>query len=218
MPIRTPAPLKKKAGVTVDQGEFLAWIGQCITIWSSVEERLFNIFWRCLGSTEEHAAIIYYRMPALDARLSMVDEIVKSVLPKRANKNGGHDPPELKHWSGMVQDIRDHLATRRRIAHHPLNIKVRLRDGAGPGLPALEDIIEAWWEVNASTQEQLRKRSNDLRPLKIEDLQAHFVDLSGLRVGLGEFLPRKLLPLLQERVLPALPQLKVQAPENTVPG
>ena len=60
--------------------EFNKAIGQCITQWALVEEELFQICWRVLQCALEHAAIIYYRTPNLDARLSLASELVESDL------------------------------------------------------------------------------------------------------------------------------------------
>lgn len=63
--------------------EFLMWIGTCITAWAKVEEQLFGICEHCLGARTDRAAIVYYRTPTIDSRVLLVDELVRTVLPKR---------------------------------------------------------------------------------------------------------------------------------------
>jgi hypothetical protein len=59
-------------------------IGYCIAEWAGIDDELFRIFQHCTGAKEQQAAIIYYRTPGLNVRLGLVDEIVRSVLPKRS--------------------------------------------------------------------------------------------------------------------------------------
>jgi hypothetical protein len=81
-----PPPVK----ATPSEVAFLMYVGYCITTWADVEEKLFKIFWRATNCPKKQAAIIYYRTPTLDARLSLTDELVKHALPKPEKKSGGH--------------------------------------------------------------------------------------------------------------------------------
>src|SRR5580704_18065915 len=94
--------------------EFHAMVGYCIAEWASVDDELFQIFRHCVGPIEQ-SAIIYYRTPGLKPRLDLTEELVKSVLPKRTKKSGGHDP--------AVADFEKLLGTRRRIAHQPIMVR-----------------------------------------------------------------------------------------------
>ena len=62
------------------------WVGYCITPWADVEEHLFEICGKALACAKERAAIIYYKTPTVDARLSLTDELARSVLPKPKRK------------------------------------------------------------------------------------------------------------------------------------
>jgi hypothetical protein len=57
-------------------------VGYCIAAWADVDEQLFRIFQDCVGPLEQ-SAIIYYKTPGLDARFTLTNEIVRSILPKR---------------------------------------------------------------------------------------------------------------------------------------
>src|SRR6266478_5137133 len=76
-----PAPPTSESGAERD---FLMWVGYCITTWADVEEKLFDVVWKCLQCPKEQAAIIYFRTPGLDARVTLADELVKNILPTRA--------------------------------------------------------------------------------------------------------------------------------------
>jgi hypothetical protein len=172
-----PTPPTPEKGAEQD---FLMWVGYCITTWAEVEEALFGVCWKCLQSPKEVAAIVYFRTPSLDARVSLADELVKYTLPKRERKSGGHDHPSLKLWKQIERKFRDLLPTRNRIAHHPIT---RAEVLAGP------DMLSGWhWHyIYASEAEILRDKAEPLTPLTIADLSAHHWDTLSLRSELEGF-------------------------------
>jgi hypothetical protein len=89
--------------------EFHMYVGLCITAWAKVEEQLFRMCARCLGTSDELAAIVYYRTPNMDTRLKLVDELLRAVLPKRKRKSGGHDHPDVKKWNTLRSNLEDLL-------------------------------------------------------------------------------------------------------------
>jgi hypothetical protein len=70
--------------------EFHMIMGYCIAAWSRVDAELFRIFQSCLGPIDQ-SAIIYYRMPGLDIRLTYTDEIVTATLLPKGKKPEAHD-------------------------------------------------------------------------------------------------------------------------------
>src|SRR5271163_2220003 len=102
--------------------EFHLMVGYCIAAWARIDDELFRIFRACVGPYKQ-SAIIYYRTPGLDMRLGLTDELVLSVLPKKDRKSGGHDHPSVKAWKAAKSGFSDLLAIRRRIAHHPAEVK-----------------------------------------------------------------------------------------------
>jgi hypothetical protein len=146
--------------------EFYLWVGRCITAWAKVEEHLFDICQKSLNTSTEKAAIVYYRTPTLDTRINLVDELVRSSLPKRDRKSGGHDHPDVQEWDDIRKAIGALLHTRRRIAHHP--VADRSIEGQ---LGLLSDM--SWIELYMSDAERLRGRDGDLKPLPVDNLSAH---------------------------------------------
>jgi hypothetical protein len=55
--------------------EFHLMAGQCISQWAFTDSILFLICQRVLGCSTEHAAIVYYRTPTLDARLTLTSDL-----------------------------------------------------------------------------------------------------------------------------------------------
>ena len=60
----------------------------------------------------------------------MTDEIVKSILPQ--TKSGEHSHPNLIAWKKAIHGYQILLSTRRRIAHHPVAIKIDYADSGSP--------------------------------------------------------------------------------------
>jgi hypothetical protein len=161
--------------------DFLMWVGYCITTWAEVEEQLFQICWKCLHCPKEQAAIVYYRTPSLDARVSLTDELVKYILPKPERRSGGHDHVSVKAWKQIERKFRSLLPTRNRIAHHPL---VRAEIPLGPGM--LSGMH--WHYIYTSDAEMLREKGEVPMPLHVGDLQAHHILTLGLKSEIENFL------------------------------
>jgi hypothetical protein len=156
------------------------YVGYCITTWADVEENLFHILWKCLQCPIEQAAIVYYRTPTLDARLSLTDELVKHILPKPDRKSGGHPHPDVKQWNGIEAKFRQLLAVRRRIAHHPFQ---SMTFPEGRGLLSDYTSVQIW----ISEEEKLRGRSSAVEPLLLGDLKSHHILILHLASTLAIF-------------------------------
>jgi hypothetical protein len=149
--------------------EFLMWVGFCITAWARTEERLFEICKLCLQAREDRVAVVYYRTPTVDARLKLTDELVRTAIPGRRKMSGEHDHPDLVVWDKLNKDIAALLATRRRIAHHP----VRTRSGRSEDRSFWYLKRSSWLEIYTSEGERLRTGTDDAKPLKKDDLVSH---------------------------------------------
>lgn len=162
------------------------WIGICITTWAKIEEHLFRICERCLGARTDRAAIVYYRTPNIDSRVQLVDELVRTMLPKREKKSGSHDHQDLKEWDDLRKNIVELLRIRSRIAHHPVVARGDF------GVPGGVGLLQAkTWHI--SDAERLRVRSSDVPPLKQDDLVNHSRDVHAIATRLTKFL-REILP------------------------
>jgi hypothetical protein len=190
---------------------FYEMIGRCIAEWAQVDSRLFLIFRDCLGPYDQ-SAIIYYRMPGLDLRFGLTDEIVRSVLPRRPQKSGAHDHPSVKAWLKAKGDYQQLLATRRRIAHHPVIVK---RGGLFFDMPAgFLDVPMGFfdappfvrYEIHVGRHEALREKSADLPSLGLQELMTRRVAVAALKERLRLFLSDVLIKQHQERPRPTPPQ------------
>lgn len=159
---------------------FFSLVGYCITEWARVDDELFRIFQHCVGNPKQ-CAIIFYRTPGIDIRIALTDEIVRSVLPLKDRKSGGHDHPSVKAWSEAIRGYKPLLSVRRRIAHQPADFRI-------PGLiegQDLDDNAVPIFEIYTGKNERLRK--NDDQPLKHAELFKHFMETKRFARRLAEF-------------------------------
>lgn len=95
---------------------FLAALGRAITIWAELEDVLFKIVLDILGCTFERAAIVFYRTPSIDARLTLTADLVRTFFPR--HEPGEHPDERIKQWENLEKQIRSHLRIRNSLAHH----------------------------------------------------------------------------------------------------
>jgi hypothetical protein len=75
--------------------EFFKWIGICIKEWSKIETELFELCSIVLNADKRHVAIIYYRTPSIESRISLTNDLLETLWPK---KPGQHETTELRDW------------------------------------------------------------------------------------------------------------------------
>lgn len=172
--------------------EFYQWIGICITSWAKVENILFSICGIALGSTDESAAIIYYRTPTLDSRLSLTDELVRLKLPKKEKPDGGHDDSLVTEWVEIEKSIRALLAFRNAMAHQPVYMAASVDiTVVSPGTPIVDDGVppttKNWLQIYASTSEQKRGKKISIGPITTPNLKAHYVSVWKIRERIQTF-------------------------------
>ena len=168
------------------------YVGFCITAWANVDERLFEIFSSVLATKPELAAVVYYRINTLGGRLDLVSELMTHILPKPERKNGGHDHPDLIAWNTTQKEIKDLLADRTRIAHHPVEFTFERTpqpdDPMQPWPTMLEDLANnSSYHIYASQSERLRGRQKDAKPLDAPALYEHAMLVQRLSRVLRKF-------------------------------
>jgi hypothetical protein len=148
--------------------EFYMMAGQCISEWAATDDVLFLLCHRVLQCAVEHAAIVYFRTPTLDARLTLVSDLIRSVIPK-PRRDGEHAHPDQKTWDKIADDFRDLLSMRNRIAHEP--VWPTFRAGYDEEFQAHRIFISGF-ELYASAHERSRGRA-EKPPLRIDELRSH---------------------------------------------
>ncbi len=184
-----------------ERNEFYRWIGHCITAWADLEDRLFEILWRVLSCPQVRAAIVYYKTPSLEARLTLTDELVRSTLPK--TKSGDQPHADLKAWNSIRVDIGNELSVRRRIAHQPVRTgKVTIPISDKEGFPS--DLLEfSYYEIYVSENEALRGKPADPDTLTIHEIMNHEETVKSLAARLRAFNIDVLATRIPQLVLPS---------------
>jgi hypothetical protein len=121
----------------------------------------------------------------------LVDELIRTVLPERERKDGGHDHDDVKIWERLCKEIGALLPIRNRLAHHPIQNKQLIQvalPGAEPISGAAADLLTfSWYESYISEAERLRGQHENIMPLSTVDLSAHRVEIEMIITKLDIF-------------------------------
>jgi hypothetical protein len=153
-PVRGSFEVTENPSPDKEHDEFFKWIGICIKEWAKIERELFELCSIVLNANIQHIAIIYYRTPSIEARMSLTDDLLTALWPK---KPGQHDPNELVDWKKIRNGIRELLPVRNLIAHAPVNYNIAIAikvDQSGTSSEVLSQ--SSWIEIATSPQETLR--------------------------------------------------------------
>ena len=168
-----------------DEAEFYAALGRAITGWANLEDILFDITFSILQTTKERAAIVFYRTPTFETRLTLTNDLIHSFLPK--HKPGDQPDPGVKQWREIQTEIREHTPIRNRLAHHPVGPVIDLYESTD-GQKYKVDVVFA---INISEGEHLRK-GEWLPPLGVGEINSHIKIVSRLANALGNFRRREM--------------------------
>ena len=168
------------------EDRFYMMMGRCIAEWARVDDELYRIFEQCLGPPKQ-SAILYFKMPGLEVRMTTTREIVLSVLPEREKKDGGHDHPSVKSWKAIEKRFKKLLPVRRRIAHLPVGQGRVPRYFAARYFRATSLSKAGPHTIEASANEKLRGRDTDNKQLTLDDLTEHLSSLGRLIGSLQTF-------------------------------
>lgn len=103
-----------------EDSEFFMWVGRCIKRWAEVETHLFEICDWTMNTHRSIATIVYFKTPSLDARMTLVDELIKRTIDP---KNGDTNATEiLRRWDRFFKDSNKLKTIRNSIAHQPVAI------------------------------------------------------------------------------------------------
>jgi hypothetical protein len=160
---------------------FAMQMGNCLAQWSYIEDYFFLICHAALQCPKQQAAIVYYKTPNFDARMTLTDELVKSTLPQHAP--GEHPHEDLKAWIAAYKGVDKIKPIRNRIAHCQM----------GPQPSALvahsrgEEVkLESWFVLYESNNEKMRGRPLP-SPLTMQDLSDYLVASNRAQMPLHRF-------------------------------
>jgi len=180
--------------------EFHMYVGFCVTAWAKVEDQLFALCTDSLGTSKKRSSIVYYKTPSLESRISLVDELVETVLPARP-KDARTDHPDVTTWKKILADVKRLLADRRQIAHSPVSVKHDITSidpkTAGAGISGeFRDVMPSL-ELDFSMGERLRGKIKKRPPLRVDDLSIHGVAVQSAANAIKQFREVVLRPHLK---------------------
>ncbi len=177
---------KPKTEIQKRGEEFMLMVGSCVTEWATIDSELFHICWECLDCSKEQAAIVYFRTPTIEARRTLANDLLLTVLPKKERLNGGKDHADVVKWSEIMRDLGNLLRIRNRIAHQPVSHKIEY---ARAGIMRVGDPLwVSWFESHVSEHERPKARqAGENRPLKLSDLEDHLMAIEKLSGELFQF-------------------------------
>jgi len=180
-----------------DRDEFMALLGTCITEWAWIEEEVYQVCHRVLGTVSEHTSIIYYRTPTLEARLNLANELMATIFPKP--ENGKHPDSDSLVWSKLLGEIKDAMPVRNQLAHSPTGAAIFgfMDDETGE----VSEGVEIKMQSYPRSQELARPGKPAKKELRSEDLATYLPMVRHLHTRLRTF-RLDILPNHVKRVFP----------------
>ncbi|MEK7994703.1 MAG: hypothetical protein AAB403_12940 [Planctomycetota bacterium] len=177
---------KPKTALQKRGEEFMLMVGSCVTEWAAIDSELFHICWECIGCSKERAAIVYFRTPTIEARRTLTNDLLLTVLPKKVRPNGGKDHPDVIKWSEIMKELGNLLSVRNRIAHQPVSHKIEYAQAGTMRVD--EPLWVSWFELHISEHERSKVRqAGENRPLKLSDLEDHLMAIGKLSSEIFQF-------------------------------
>ena len=180
-----------------EENEFFMLVGRAVTEWAEVEDHLFHITHSILHTSRELAAIVFYRTPNIDARLTLTNDLMTTLCPPI--ESGDHKPQWLITWEKLQRDIKGELPTRNQLAHHPYSPFVDVlqsEDGEDYEIATIRPGIVM------SPAEMLRKHRASLPLLDKKDVQTHLATVKKFVNRLQMFRANEFLEQLKLRDWP----------------
>ncbi len=175
---------------TVEAQKFYAALGQCITIWSHIEGKLFLISNLALMSDEAIAAIVFFRTPSLDGRISLTNDLVNQRLQPEPLRPGQHPPRLLKRWSKIHTKLKSNIRFRNYIAHQPDRLDIEtlwaIARARGATISEFDQIYDEATVIKQHHADNAR-RPLEIKKVTLSDMETHVETMSSAYEALNEF-------------------------------
>jgi hypothetical protein len=149
-----------------ERDEHLLEIGRAITGWAAIQDELYSIVRTVRGCAPQHASIVFYRTPSIEARITLTDDLLKTIFPQPSEKPGSKAHPGYATWADIQKELREEVPIRNRLAHHPVRFVIDDCDHEDRGV--FSGLRPA---TVMSRFEALRKVEGS--PLSVKDIMAH---------------------------------------------
>lgn len=150
--------------------EFYTHVGRCIKRWADLEGYLFEICDWALNGERSLSAIVFFRTPSIDARLTLVSDLLKRTLVgQKRDPKFPQNPTNLEIWSKLEKRIRVRLEFRNMLAHQPVAVDYAALLALPNGTPNAYDlsrVIQQDWDDK-------KRRPSSIKPISIEAMADH---------------------------------------------
>jgi hypothetical protein len=171
------------------------WVGLCLTRWGFVHEALYEICFSALNTTARNTAILFYKTPNFETRLSLTNELVEACFPSL--KSGEHKCDALKEWDEITKGLLDLSPIRNALAHQNPSVTAAPEtiilcadaNGRPQGPAPFVDLSagDGWMEVRLSRSEEIRGRKVKVSSVRDTELPRHYLALEGTLERLWAF-------------------------------
>jgi len=168
--------------VDPERDAHLLEIGRAITEWASVQDQLFAIVRLILRCSERHASIVFFRTPSIESRISLTDDLLKTVFPQTSDKPGSKPHPGYTVWTQIQKELRKETPLRNSLAHHPVELVVDAYEHKVTG-----EIMFVGTRPATMLSLAEAKRKGSRYPLTIEDIRAHYARVATFAPRLLDF-------------------------------
>ena len=189
--------LRAKSGLVMaehpseDSLRFYAQLGLCINAWAIIDRAFFDVCERVLQTDEKRTSVIYYRWQNFSQRVAMVDELVGIQL---TDTKLGDTNKLKKQWKEVMDGIEKHIGFRNLIAHHPIRgvatFTLSFDHDEATNIVSYQpekNISKGWLELHTEEKELLRGKKEE-KIVKIEDLNQHLLEVSGILRNITQFI------------------------------
>jgi hypothetical protein len=150
-----------------------------------------------LRAPAKSAAIVFYKSPSFDTRLTLVDELLSAVIPQPERKSGGHPHELATEWDTIRKKLLDLSPIRNCLAHQqPQNSAEPIKIVVGQTARVHFDSTGHWMEIRLATSEAIRGRKPKVEVVRDVELPGHYQELEDAWAALVGFKER-LLAMLQ---------------------
>ena len=148
---------------------------------------MFEICDWALNTERSVAAIVFFRTPSIDARLTLVSDLLKRTLPaeKRDPKIHKH-PTNLEIWTKLEKRIRSHLEFRNMLAHQPVAVNYTALFALPKGTTNAYDlsrVIQQDWDDK-------KRRPSSIKSISVAAMDDHLTAVTREAKNTGVMLRR----------------------------
>ena len=157
------------------------WIGRCISEWAAIEEVIFDVFCIALNTDTRLAAIVFYKTPNMQSRVTLTTELIEAITPVQP---GRHHHPLRKQWDSITKLISGLIPIRNLMAHHPID---SVAAPSSTGSPSVSNFDGSLYKIETSKSEKLRGKSGSIKSIRESEMPLYYDKVRNVHTELINF-------------------------------